>query len=359
MRFHYFLLALTAACGGTTDTTDAGDAASDTTKPDVKPDVAGDVIQDAPPDVVKQPPLAGMTFAVHEVFLGEADRQGDPPSITAWKAYGRDIDGLTTTTLSTDVCTLTAGSPKQNQVDGNNGFDNAWGSVILPIIESAASLSTPSKQVTQAVQLGTTTLLINVVGLTNDPTQTATGLTAQTFGGGNYGSTPAFDSTTDWPILASTVADGKTLASGATAVFPGSTVTNGTFTTSTSTTVITFTLALQGLPLPITIHDPVLSFDHTSATDAMNGTISGVIDPTEFLKTLQELAGNISQSLCGPAFDGIAQQIKQAEDILLDGTNAPNVPCTGISVGLGFNAKLIAPPDTVVQDPQTQNPCGP
>ncbi len=358
MRFLNLLIAstLAAACGGTiTDTGDAGDA-GDAGK-DVALDVTQDVVADSPVDVT-QPPLGGMTFAVQQVFLGEADRQG-APSATAWKAYGRDIDGLTTTNQSTDVCTLALGAPKANQVDGNSGIDNAWGSVILPILQTAASLPTPSATVSAAIQSGTSTLLIDVVGLTNDPTQTATGLTAQIFGGANYGSTPAFDGTTVWPVLASTVADGKTLASGATAVFPGSTVTNGTFSTAASTGKVTFALVLAGFPFPITVHDPIVTFDHVDANDAANGTISGVIDPNELITTLQALAGNISLALCGSAFNGIADQIRQAQDILLDGTNAPGTPCTGISIGLGFDAKLVGAPNTVVPDPQTQNPCGP
>lgn len=54
------------------------------------------------------------------------------------------------------------------------------------------------------------------------------------------------------------------------------------------------------------------------------------------------------QSLCsGSAFDSIAQQISQAQDIQLDGTNAAGTPCTAISIGLGFDGVQIGPVDTV------------
>ena len=50
------------------------------------------------------------------------------------------------------------------------------------------------------------------------------------------------------------------------------------------------------------------------------------------------------------AFDGIAQQISQASDILKDGTNVPGKPCDGISIGLGFVGKKIANPTKIAAD---------
>ena len=151
------------ACGGQTgdtgDAGDAGDAGGDIaidTKPDVSPkDAAPDAVDaDAAPipDAGPKPPPppdAGAptsnvyTFAVDTVFLGESTRNGTPSS-TAWKDYGYDIDGLVTTSSSTNVCTLSSGAPKANQNDGTGGIDNAWGAIILPIIQTAASMPTPS-----------------------------------------------------------------------------------------------------------------------------------------------------------------------------------------------------------------------
>ena len=52
---------------------------------------------------------------------------------------------------------------------------------------------------------------------------------------------------------------------------------------------------------------------------------------------------------CGSAWQSIAQQITQAQDILLDGTNAPGQPCDGISIGIGFDGVQIGPVQTVAQ----------
>jgi hypothetical protein len=334
------LVALAGACGG---------AVAD----------GGDGGKDAAPETQPPPTTLPTTFAVHQVFLGETDRSGALSS-SAWKAYGRNVDGLVTTSASTDVCLLTAGSPVANQNDGDNGIDNGWGSTIMPIIQTAASLPTPSTTITSAIQTGAPTLLIVVSGLTDDPAETATGLTGEIFLGASIqdAGAPAFDSSTDWPVLSTSLKDGQTLAGGAIAQFTSGSITSGAFTTGVVSGAVPWSIAFQGVPLPLVIHDAVVTFDHADPTDAVNGTISGVLDTQEFLNALQAVAGSISLSLCGSAFDGIAQQIREAQEILVDGTNAPGVPCTGISIGIGFNAKRVANPTTVVQAPPTANPCG-
>jgi hypothetical protein len=372
-----FLLGLAAAalaCGGqTNDNQDAGDASLD-----VPSDAPTDVSKDAPADVIVDsgptsdaggqpppPPDGGAptsnvyTFAVNQILLGETTRSGTP-SNSAWKDYGYDVDGLTTTSQSTNVCTLSTGAPKANQNDGTNGIDNAWGAVLLPIIQTAASLPTPSQTETTMIDQGDYTLQIQVTGLSDDPQQNALGLGAQLFGSGAYpNGTPAFDSSTDWPVLSTWVVDGSTIASGSTVQFASAYVSNGTFVSGVGTNTITMAFPLFGATLPISIHHAVLTFDHVDHADAANGTISGVLDTEEFITALQKVAGTISTSLCGAAFDGIADQIRQAQEILKDGTNAPNVACTGISIGLGFTAKLVANPTTVTQAPQPPpDPCG-
>ncbi len=335
-----------AACGGSlADPGDAGDAG------DAAPPL------DAPGDhALLTGPVT--TFAVHDVFLGESDRNG-VASNTAWKSFGRNVDGLVTTKSSTDVCTLAPGAPLAYQADGVNGIDNAWGEVFMPIIQGAASLPTPSATVSKTIQSGGATMLVQVTGLTSDPSQSASGLSAQVFMGGpdQDAGVPAFDSTTDWPVASTSLQDGQTLAGGALAQFSGASVTSGTFDSGIGQGTIVWNMTFQGVPLPIVIHDPEVTFDHTTATDAVNGTISGVLDEQEFLTALQAVAGRISLSLCGSAFDGIAQQIGQAQDILVNGTNHSGVSCNAISIGIGFNAKLVANPTTVQQIATPPNPC--
>ena len=70
---------------------------------------------------------------------------------------------------------------------------------------------------------------------------------------------------------------------------------------------------------------------------AGKGTIAGVVDTEAYINNVRTVAGTISVSLCAPStFDSIAQQIRQANDILLDGTNHNGTACTGMSIAIGF-----------------------
>jgi hypothetical protein len=376
---------LALACGQTSpDNGDAGDGGGggDVTNDIVKTDV---VAKDAPSDVKSDvvvpfdagtpPPIGGKpppppdggtptsntyTFAINTIYLGDVQRASVTPSTTAWKDYGYDVDGLQTTNQSTNVCSLTSGAPKTVQVDGTNGIDNSWGSNILPIIQTATSLPTPSVDETKAIDDGNFTLQIQVTGLSDDPQQSAVGLTSQLFVSGAYGNgQPAFDGTTDWPVLSTSVQDGKTIASGSTVQFASSYVNGGVFVSGATGAAIPLTFSASGMTLPITIHYGVITFTHPGHPYAAYGVISGVIYTEEFVSALQALAGQISTSLCGSAFDGIAQQIRQAQDILQDGSNNSNAACSAISIGIGFEAVLVHDPTTVVTaPPPPPNPCG-
>jgi hypothetical protein len=325
------LLSYQAGCGGG----DAPVAGQPPSKPGTKPSTQ---------------PTNVETFAIQTLLLGEYDRTTKAPSTTAWKSYGYNLDGKVTTKESTDVCTAAV---KTNQIDGNNGIDNAFGSVILPIIQTAASLQTPSDTISTAIDKGDFTIQIQVTGLDDTPTQTATGLSGQLYASGSYGATaPTFDSTTDWPVNAQLLVN-PTDVTKSSIVFPDAYVVNGTFVSGdlkAGGITVKISLVFQGVPLTLSVNHAVITFDHTTANDAANGTIAGVIDTSELITGLKSVAGRISQSLCGSAFDGIAQQITQASDIKKDGSNAAGGTCDGISIGLGFIGKKIANPTKIASD---------
>lgn len=366
---------LLVACGGVTETGDGGsDAEGDTRADDVldvrAPDVEAPDVEtpDSGPGTgtPPPPPIDGgapttnvYTFALETVFLGETDRGGTPSS-AAWKNFGYNLDGKVTDATSSNVCTLAPGAPKFVQVDGQNGIDNSWGANMLPILQSAGSIANPSQLETQYVDQGAWTLQLQVAGLSDNAQQSANGLSAQLFEGAPYpNGAPAFDASTDWPVASASLKDGQTIGGGATVKFANAYVSGGTFVSGPSPNAITFELSLNGVSWPLTIHAPVVTFDHTAPADAMNGTIAGVLDTEQFIAALRAIAGRISLSLCGSAFDGIAQQLRQASDLLPDATNPPNVACSAISVGIGFNAKRIANPTKVTQSPSPPpDPCG-
>ncbi len=282
------------------------------------------------------------TYALNALLLGDTDRGGNP-STTAWKKFGYNIDGKVSDKTSADVCKGAAGASKNTQIDGDNGIDNAFGSIIVPIIQTFSH--DISKQLTDSIVKGGFTILIDTVGLSDEAKQTNTGLTGQLFAGGKLDN-PTFTKADNWPVRPELLADGKTVAGGSKVKFGDAFVVGGTWVNGVGSDV-KLSLAFGGVALDITVHRSTIAFDH-SGTDALNGTIAGVINTKELIDGLRSVAGRISDSLCsGSAFDSIAQQIQQASDIMSDGTNAAGADCTAISIGIGFTAKEIAAPSTV------------
>lgn len=363
------MLGYLAACGGAT-TGDVQDAATpDVVTPDAMPpiDAGPPPPQGTPPAKPPAPPTADTstkTFAIQTLYLGELPRGGGAPSNQAWKKYGYNLDGKITQATSSDVCIRAQGAPSSNQVDGDLGIDNAFGAVFLPIVQSATSTNEPSKQASALYQTGTRTQQISIKGLSDASTQTAIGLGGGVFTSLDYKGDssvavpfPGFASTTDWPVRVEGLLDGSTIAGGPKIAFGQAYVSGGTFVASDLDFALSIPFQSEGIPL--LIHHAVVTFDHSAPGAATNGTIAGVLDTEELILQMKAMAGRISTTLCGSQFDGIAQQIRQASDIMVDLTNVAGVKCNGISIGLGFEAVLLANPTKIAKAPLPvlPNPC--
>jgi hypothetical protein len=343
------------------------------------PPVTDNVVPPRPAGAVTTTRGNVQTFALDTILLGDLPRDGDihvtmsapsagcgtaastPVTVTAWETFGFDLDGLVTTKTSTNVCTLTNGAPASDQVDGEGGIDNAWGATLVPILQTGLETATLSADETALVAAGSWTLQIEVDGLPTDGVA-VDGIGAQVFVSGAYDQgTPAFDASTDWPVLASSTVAGDGDGLDALVAYEDAYVTNGTFVSGTpSEQPVIVPLVFRGVPVPLRIHRAVITFELSSSdpTRLVNGTLAGVLVTSELVATLRAQAGLFSTSLCGSAFDGVVQQVAQAEDILEDETNVPDLACDAISIGIGFTAKLVANPTKVVPDPTPPpDPC--
>jgi hypothetical protein len=328
----------------TSDASEAGDSGFQSTPP---PPPTGPMTTSTTPN----------NLAIHHLYLGDTDFSGKTDG-KAWAGFGYNIDGKVTTATSTNVCTLFGGGGSFGpfaQVDGDGGIDNSFGENIFPgIIEMVDS--TASSTINSAIAGGAFTLMFDVTGLSSSSTQTATGLSAQIFGGGVFPGTPTWTVADDWPVLDAGLTS-TTPPFVSVDQFPDAYVVAGTWV-SGSPSDINLPLTLDGLSLPLVIHDAVVTFQHTTPTHAAAGEISGVLDTTEFVAAITALAGRLSSSLCsGGALAGIVAEIESAQDILTDGTNPEGMPCTGISIGLGFTADEIGQPDTLTPVVISPNPC--
>jgi hypothetical protein len=296
----------------------------------------------------------GQVYAVSKLFLGETNRDGTQNKANGWKQYGYNLDGRISTTASTDVCKPNAGAaPSVPYPDGDQGIDNSFGKNILPTILGLEPA--PSTSITDSINEGSFTVMLSLEGLGPDPDYNP--MTTQLYGGADLGAPPAWDGNDMWPVIPELLAGDMTDITRSQVVFPESYLVGNTWVSGSKGTV-TLNLAIQGYSLSLTIAAALISMDlNESHAEATNGTIAGVLETEVLITELQKVVGGFQPSLCeGPTIEGILNQIRQASDIMKDGTQNPNATCDGISIGIGFEALpvqlgAIAPPAPPSPDP--------
>jgi hypothetical protein len=295
---------------------------------------------------------AGMVLAMNKLFLGDTDRNGTPSS-AAWKMYGLNLDGKVSTKADKDLCKPPkGGAPSSTYPDGDDGIDNAFGKLIMPIVGGLTSYPTASTQAT--IDEGRFTIMLAFDKLGSDKDYNP--LLTRLYNGAPLGTPPAWDGTDAWPLVSEQLND-PTDPSSAKVQFAASHLADNTWVSGSGGTV-TLSIIVAGAPFPFLINEAILrarlAADHRSATD---GVIAGILDTEQFIEGIRKIAGNIDPYLCeGSAFEGLAQQLRGASDIMKDGSQDPSKTCDGISIGLGFDASevklgAIAPPVEPAPDP--------
>jgi len=291
-----------------------------------------------PPDPGGAPPVANAhrVLAIRTLYFGDRDSHG-ALSPTAWKSYGLDIDGRTTTIDSDPVCAPSLGASRAFQQDGANGIDNSFGANILPILLTTAGSDWPNKA-NDALDRGadaTTILAIDGLG---------TGSSYSPLSGALFTSVP-LASPPAWN--GSDVFDADSRSAGGSIAAPLTTFSNayvngGVF--------VSRVIPKARIALPLFGSTDPIEVSHLQITGTIDvdggihgGILSGVIATDELILQMRNAAGRISTSLCSAsAFESIADQIRTAQDILVDGSIDPTRACDGISFGLGFDAQIVA-----------------
>jgi hypothetical protein len=293
-----------------------------------------------------------IVLAIKKLYVGDTDRNG-VASAVAWKSYGVNLDGKTTDSTSTDVCTLAAGTPKSAQVDGTGGIDNSFGNNILPIWLTTIGTTFAQKTNDATATGAASTTLLRIDGVTAQPD--AALAPGSAFIGIPFGASPKWDGSDIWPIDSSSVTNGDIKMPAL--AFASGAMTSRVWTAAPPAIGANLPLLFVG-DEQVLISDVKISM--TIAADgrsAVQGTIAGVMPTNAYIAALQKAAGRISTSLCqGSAFDSIAQQIRQASDILRDGSNMAGVSCDAISIGIGFDATIVKLGE-IVTPPVQPNPC--
>jgi hypothetical protein len=289
-------------------------------------------------------------FAVRKVYLGDTDRSGTASSV-AWKTFGRNIDGLASVGSAPNTeCKRVAGAAASSQDDGNDGIDTSWGKNLIPFF--SAFLPNQTKSANDLLEAGARTPMFQ---FTEPPPASATSVS---FGLVTAESTiaPQWDGRDSRPIAESSTTGGKPKV-----VFSAATITSGALVSgaTTGTFVLSFAFGGQALDLPIRLPRVSMAIAADGKT-ATGGTLSGVISTADFVSAFGKVAGAISQDLCsGSTRDALEQSIRQASDILVDGTQDSSKDCDAISIGIGFDAVAVAVGAVAGPAAPAKDPCAP
>ncbi len=309
-----------------------------------------------PPPEGGLPGSGSVVLALSRLYLGDTDRDGTPDQTNGWAQYGFDLDGKISTATSTDLCKPRNGaSPANVYPDGAGGIDNSFGKLILPILLGIAS--NISEQANARLSSGQYTLLVDLQALGAGAAQNP--LLARMYAGANLGHAPLFDGTDLWPVDPASLSSPSDVTSALTQ-FPHGYLTADTWVGAPPTSLVV-QLGVAGFNLPLAIgHATVAMALDATRTSATNGTIAGILPVSSLVEAIQQIAGSIDPELCSsPTITSVAEQITQAADILVDGTQDPAKPCDGISIGLGFDARVVQLGPIGPATPPPPNPCGP
>jgi len=294
-----------------------------------------------------------VVLAISNLYYGDTDRDGSA-NANAWRQYGLNIDGKTTTGTSTDTCTPYEGASRCAMIDGENGIDNSFGENLLPILMTSFG-SAMSQRGNAALQAGDPTTLVRLdqlgMGADYSPLPGAVYHAASAVA-------PKWDGTDVRDVDIASLVSGSLSSP----VLTLSGYMNGRTWVGTppgGTMLIDLHLTLYGqlaLPIPVS-HVQITMLIDPSNGMASGGVLSGILAPNDLLVWAQYIVGWVSTSLCsGSAFQSIAQQLLQASDIMMDGTNEPGEACNGISFGIGFDATAVTL-GQVVTLPPVPDPC--
>jgi hypothetical protein len=276
-------------------------------------------------------PVGKMAFVVDRIYLGETDRTG-VKNKDAWKEYGRDIDGLVSVVTSStspdlaSVCKRKAGAAATVHNDGNGGIDNTWGKELLKLFD--AFNGTPSQAMTGEIAKGGRTPMITLVG------------NSGSFVYAEAGEGPPTWAPTEERAVAADWMTGGVGGSPKATFVNGGVMTNGVYDSGPiAGDVLVGIYGQIFVPIRAARITMKIASDESNVTE---GTISGVVETETMVNAFAAEMKRISTELCsGSTVEGIKESIRQASDIMQDGTQNPSVECNAISIAIGFDAKRV------------------
>ncbi len=280
-------------------------------------------------------PPDGTVLAIDTLDFGDVDKD-----TTKSQMLGFDIDSLVSTAQSADLCQPADGGSKNTiYPDGDKGIDNSFGKNVLPLLLNISPGFSAST--TDSIANGAFTMMFDFVGL-DAANPSPASLVTRLYGGTDMGTPPSFDGTDCWPVAPELLKSTADITS-STVVFDKSTIVGDKWDSGPAGQV-TLTIPVGAATISLTMHAARISLDLAAdRKSATGGRIGGVLDTEEFIKEIKKavfsLQGNAGCQLI--KLVNAEKTIRQASDILNDGTQNIAMPCNGISIGFGFTMKPV------------------
>jgi len=350
-------LSIVVACGGSDD--DGGGGGGSSGGSSQCPDCI--TPPSAPSDGVPGDG-AGTVLAASTWYFGNTTRDGSP-NPDAWKKFGYDLDGVKSSRTSTGHCQLAEGASDAVKTDGDGGIDNSFGPNLLPLLEGLDSEFAAS--INDNVAAGGFAMILEIEKL--GAGSSYVDLPAALYFGADLGGPPSWDGSDEWPLYCDLMTDCKESGTmqredgnESQVQFPNSHVANGTWVSGPPTTV-TLVLSVGGVTFSLDVKQGIITAELGSGdppTSATNGTIAGILETEALVAQISQAAGFINTSLCeGSALDELKNSIRQASDIMSDGSQDPNSTCNGISVAMGIDMQAVQLGSVVDKDTDVEDPC--
>ncbi len=311
----------------------------------------------APPPTMPGDGATSVTFAISKLYLGDTDFDGTPDLANGWKQFGYDLDGKISTATSTDLCQAARQRQPQERLPRRQRRHRQLVRQADPADRPRHLEHRLDGRSTQSITGGKFTIMLDMLKLGTGTNYNP--LTTNLYAGGDLGMAPKFDGTDQWPVLSTLLNNPTSLDGGSKVSFASSYVTNNTWVSGSKGNV-TLALTISGFTLSLVIANAVITLNlNAGHTGGTQGIIAGVLATDQLTTQLQQVAGSFDPTLCsGPTIESILSQITQASDILADGTQDPTQPCTGISIGLGFDAEVVQLGPIMAPAAPKPNPCG-
>ncbi len=308
------------------------------------------------PPAEKEPTGKGVILAINHVDFGSA-------SATGWTTIGFNLDGKTSTASSSDLCEPPeSGDPDQVYPDGDDGIDNNFGKLIVGLL---AGFDDPVFGIDSRLWAGDVTYIFAIEWLGTDDRYNP--VTTRFYRGAELGAPAEFDGTDEWPIRSDSL-QAPSDAESAKVTLHCSYLADDTWV-SGRIDELTIELpwvipgeqpgAWDTAPVVLPMRNAVITLDLNAAhTAAMDGTVAGTLATADFVQSMRAAYTKANPTAyCDSGFNSIADQIRRASDMRLDGEQDPATTCDGISIGFRIRASRVKLGSIQLAPAEPPDPC--